>query len=155
MPIKMTFSNLLDTDWDGNWSMTAEEGLKTVKQSPAKIMKAWGSEVLWIEQEHLTWYVSGNFHCSCMWVAKDSSNFIFGVSAQSPLHFLTIGKDPYWGVGLRNSKGVFEWSDQVQDQSSPYIIPNNSGFAITITPTLSHSDLALEIVIQKSKTKTN
>ncbi|MGE0211041.1 MAG: hypothetical protein AB7S41_05035 [Parvibaculaceae bacterium] len=149
MPVKMHFINYAQIEWSGIWDMEAEESLKTVKQAPAKTMKANGQETLWIDQEKLSWWTAGNYNCSCMWQATDGSNDVFGTSVHVPLRWTWFGAAPYWGFGIQNAQRAWGWTDPAPDQGAPLTLKTPSGFEIRITPTCSSTEVDLEVTISK------
>lgn len=147
--LKMIFVNLSDTDLYSFWDIVPKKdgGLKSVKQSPAKIMQAnGGKETLWVDQEFLSWYVDGNCGDSCFWRSEDWE-LLFGICMHAPLQFLGIGARPYWGVGL-NESGTLTWTNKLADQSSPYTFPDLPGYKIVARPTSSHSSIVVTVTIE-------
>jgi len=153
MTIKMTFLNLTASDFHGHYHVTSEKGIKTVKQAPGSVLKSMGGkQVLWVTQEFIPWYVRGNFHASIFWYTPDWQ-VLFGVTATAPLQFLTIGKRPYWGIGTNKNiqHGQMHWTKRLADQSKPYIWPDFKKFKITATPTVSHGNLEILVMISTAR----
>ncbi|WP_143273368.1 hypothetical protein [Azospirillum palustre] len=134
----------------GYWGWILEAGVGSLNTSPGtELIAESGSQVM-SASEILSTVADGPYEIYCTWY-NPNTKARFGVRIHVPLQVADIGTAPYWYTSYDNNGGentAPNWTTSGDDPSQPFTWPGSIGCNIIATPTASHSNLSIEVLIQ-------